>query len=71
MGRYELATTKVATLLDDPFAVAIIERRYPGITRQPMVAMVRGMSAAKAFNMASGYVSASEIEQIRAELESL
>ena len=44
MGRYDFATTKVGQLLDDPEAVAVIERRYPGLTRQPMVALMKGMT---------------------------
>lgn len=71
MSRYDLTTTKVGTLLKDPDAVAIIERRYPGITKQPMVAMVRGMAAHKAFRMAADYASAEEIAEIRTELEHL
>ena len=71
MGRYDLSTTKVGQLLADPAAVDIIERRYPGITHNPMVSMVRGMAATKAFSMASGYVSGEEIAEIRTELEHL
>ncbi len=71
MGRYDFATTKVGQLLDDPAAVDVIERRYPGITRQPMVALMKGVSAQKAFGMASGYVGDDELAAIRSELESL
>ena len=71
MGRYDLTTTKVGQLLDDPAAVAVIERRYPGLTRQPMVTMLKGMVAQKALRMASGYVSDDEVAEVRAELESL
>ncbi|MFP5416163.1 MAG: hypothetical protein ACLGHZ_04690 [Actinomycetes bacterium] len=71
MARYDLATTNVGQLLADPAAVDIIERHYPGITHNPMVGMVRGMAATKAFALASDYVSADEIASIRAELEHL
>lgn len=71
MSRYDLSTTKVGQLLADPAAVAIIESRYPGVTRQPMVAMVKGMTTNKAFALASDYVSDAEIAQLRAELENL
>lgn len=71
MSRYDFATTKVGHLLDDPDAVAVIERRYPGLTRQPMVALMKGMSAQKAFGMAAGYVGDDELAAVRAELESL
>ena len=56
MGRYDFAITKVGQLLDDPEAVAVIERRYPGLTRQPMVALMKGMPAEKAFGMAAATV---------------
>ena len=71
MARYDLTTTKVSQLLDDPAAVAVIERRYPGLTSQPMVTMLKGMVAQKALRMASGYVSDDEVAEVRAELESL
>ncbi|HHU40168.1 MAG TPA: hypothetical protein GXZ45_12920 [Propionibacterium sp.] len=71
MSRYDFATTTVGTLLDDPEAVAVIEKRYPGLTRQPMVALMKGMSAQKAFGMAAGYLSEEELAAVRSELESL
>lgn len=71
MSRYDFATTKVGQLLDDPDAVAVIERRYPGLTRQPMVGLMKGISAQKAFGMASSYVGEDELAAIRVELESL
>ncbi len=71
MGRYDFTTTKVGQLLDDPDAVAVIERRYPGLTRQPMVGLMKGMSAQKAFGMAAGYVGDDELAAIRSELEGI
>lgn len=71
MPRYDLATTKVGTLLDDPDAVAVVERHYPGVAGNPALKFVRGMMAAKAVNLASSYVSEQEIATIRAELEAL
>ncbi|MDO5534618.1 MAG: hypothetical protein Q4F65_08205 [Propionibacteriaceae bacterium] len=69
MGRFDLATTTVGQLLDDPDAVAVVERHYPGITGQPMVKMMRPVLARKALGMASGYVGDDELGAIRAELE--
>lgn len=71
MGRYDLTATKVGQLLDDPAAVAVIERRYPGLTSKPMVGMFKGMIAQKALRMAAGYVSDTEVAEVCAELESL
>ena len=52
-------------------AVAVIERRYPGLTSKPVVGMFKGMIAHKALRVASGYVSDDEVAEVRAELESL
>ena len=71
MGRYDLSATKVGQLLEDPAAVAVIERRYPGLTSKPVVGMFKGMIAHKALRVASGYVSDDEVAEVRAELESL
>lgn len=71
MPRYDLKTTTLATLLADPEAVAIVERSYPGASTNPMLGMLKRMTAAKAFDMAVGYVGADEVARIRAELEAL
>jgi hypothetical protein len=36
--------TTLGTLLDDPKAKAIVEKYVPGISTNPMVGMVKGMS---------------------------
>lgn len=71
MPRYDLATTTLATLLGDPEAVAIVERRYPGASTNPMLALLKRMTAAKALDMAAAQVGADEVARIRAELEAL
>ena len=71
MARYDLTATKVGQLLEDPAAVSVIERRYPGLTSKPMVTMLKGMVAQKAIKLASGYVSDAEVAEVVAELESL
>lgn len=71
MSRYDLRTTSLNTLLDDPDAVAIVERSYPGITRNPMVGLFRRTTAEKAFSMAAAQVGDAEVARIRAEIEAL
>ena len=36
--------TPLGTLLDHPLAKPIIEKNFPGISANPMVAMARGMT---------------------------
>ncbi len=36
--------TTVGTLLDDPQAVKVLDQYVPGISSNPMIAMVKGMS---------------------------
>lgn len=36
--------TKLGTLLDNPQAKAIIEKHLPGVSTNPLVAMVKGMT---------------------------
>ena len=71
MGRYDFATTKVGQLLDDPEAVAGIERRDPRLTRPPTVALMEGMPGEEGFGMGPGYIGQDELDAVRAELESL
>lgn len=71
MPRYDLSTTTLTTLLDDPDAVAIVERAYPGLTSSPMVAFARRMNAEKAFELAAERVGADEAARLRRELDAL
>lgn len=36
--------TKLGTLLDNPQAKAVIEKQFPGISTNPMISMVKGMT---------------------------
>jgi len=71
MGRYDLSTTTIGRLLEDPDAVAIVERHFPGVSRAPFLGLVRGVPATRAIAMASAYATPAEIGAIRAELEAL
>lgn len=41
--KYTLDTT-LGSLLDDPQAKAVIEKNFPGMSANPMIAMVKGMT---------------------------
>ncbi len=71
MARYDINTTTMGTLLDDPDVQAIMEKHAPGVTSNPMIGMVRGMSAAQAIGMAGGMIGSDKVEAIQAEITAL
>lgn len=71
MARYDANTTTMGTLLDDPDVQAIMEKHAQGVTSNPMIGMVRGMSAAQAMGMAGAMIGADKVEAIRAEIDAL
>jgi len=71
MAKYDLNTTTLGTLLDDPEVVAIFDKHVPGLTSNPMLAMAKGMPVNQAINMAGGMVPADGLAAIRAEVEAL
>ena len=71
MAKYDLSTTTLGTLLDDPQVVEIMERHAPGITNTPMLSMAKGMPAEQAVGMAGGIIGADAVEAIKGELHAL
>ncbi|MEI2774413.1 MAG: hypothetical protein V9G19_00255 [Tetrasphaera sp.] len=71
MPRYDPDTTTLATLLEDPEVVAIFEKHSPGITANPMLEMVKPMSATQAIAMAAAMLPAGHVEAIKAEVDTL
>ncbi|MGL5858863.1 MAG: hypothetical protein ACRC35_10755 [Angustibacter sp.] len=71
MAKYDLDTVTLGTLLEDPAAVAIMERHAPGVTSNPMIAMASSMPAAQAVQMAGGVISADKATAIREEIAAL
>ena len=39
MARYDINTTTLGTLLDDPEVAALLEEHAPGLTSNPMIGM--------------------------------
>jgi len=63
--------TKLGTLLDDPKARVIVEKYVPGISANPMVAMVKGMSLNNllALPQAAQFgITKAKVEQVLAEI---
>jgi hypothetical protein len=71
MAKYDLTTTTLGTMLEDPEVVAIMEKHAPGITSNPMLGMAKGMPAAQAVGMAGGMIGADAVEAIKADIEAL
>ncbi|MBW3085240.1 hypothetical protein KEM60_01437 [Austwickia sp. TVS 96-490-7B] len=71
MAKYDVNTTKLGELLDDPQVVAIFDKYAPGLTSNPMIGMAKGMTAAQAIGMAGGMIGQDKIAAITAEVEQL
>jgi len=71
MGKYNLDTTPLSTLLDDPEASAIFAKFAPGFADHPMLQMAKGMPMGTILTMAGGQLGADKVEQLKAELSAL
>ena len=71
MARYDITSTTLGTLLEDPEVVAIMEKHAPGITSNPMIGMAAGMPAAQAVAMAGGMIGSDAVSAITDEVTSL
>jgi hypothetical protein len=71
MAKYDLSSTTLGTLLQDPEVVAILERHAPGITSNPMISMAEAMPAGQALNMAGQLISSDAAAAIKADVEAL
>lgn len=72
MGRYDLSTTTIGALLDDPAVVEILQRHYPSVTTQEAALQgVRDMPAEQGFQLASAWVGPDLINEVRREIEAL
>lgn len=71
MARYDISTTTLGALLEDPEVVAIMEKHAPGITSNPMIGMAAGMPAAQAVAMAGGMIGSDAVTAITEEVSAL
>jgi hypothetical protein len=70
-GKYDLDTTTLGTLLDDPEARAIIVELVPELPDHPMIGFAKGMPAGAVLKMAGGQIPADVVEQLKARMASL
>lgn len=71
MAKYDLSTTTLGALLEDPEVVAIMEKHAPGITTNPMLGMAKGMPAAQAVGMAGNIIGSDQAAAIQEEIAAL
>lgn len=71
MSKYDLNSSTLGQLLEDPEVVAIMEKHAPGITSNPMLGMAKGMPAAQAVGMAGSMIGADAAAAITAEVSAL
>lgn len=71
MARFDLQTTTLGQLLDDPEARAIIVDVVPELPDHPMVGFARGMPAASVLQMAAGQVPAATLDELRRRISAL
>lgn len=70
--RYDPDTTLLGTMLADPEVVAILEKHAPGITKNPMIGMAKGMTANQALTMGAPMLGGQQVvEAIRTEMSEL
>ena len=67
MAKYDLTTTTLGAMMEDPDVVAIMEKHAPGITSNPMLGMAKGMPAAQAMGMAGGMIGQDAVEAIKTD----
>jgi hypothetical protein len=70
-GKFNLDVATIGEILDDPRAKSIVDDVVPGMSDNPMVSMVRGMSANAVLAMAGGQVDASKVAELRERLTAL
>jgi len=70
--RYDPDKIMLGTMLDDPEVVAILEKHAPGITKNPMIGMAKGMTANQALAMAGAMLGGQQVvDAIRTEISLL
>jgi beta-glucosidase len=70
-GRFDLETTTLATLLDDPEARALLDEVVPEIATHPMLGFVKGMPVSQLLQLAGAQVPADTLEALKARIGAL
>jgi hypothetical protein len=70
-GKYDLESTTLGQLLDDPEARAIIVELVPELPDHPMIGFAKGMPAAAVLKMAGGQLPADTLETLKTRIAAL
>lgn len=70
-GRFDLETTTLQELLDDPESRAILDEVVPELPNHPMLGMVKGMPVNQLLALAGGQIPADTVATLRARIEAL
>ncbi|QPE04266.1 hypothetical protein IT882_13965 [Microbacterium schleiferi] len=70
-GRFDLNTTTLGQLLDDPEARAVIDELVPELPNHPMVGMAKGMPVATVLSFAGGQIDPDVLAQLKARITAL
>ena len=70
-GRYDLETTTLGQLLDDPEARAIIVELVPELPAHPMLGFAKGMPAKAVLAMAGNQLPADTLEKLTTRIAAL
>ena len=70
-GRFDLETTTLGELLDDPDARAVIVELVPELPDHPMIGFAKGMPAAAVLKMAGGQIPADTVEKLQTRIAAL
>lgn len=70
-GKYDLETTTLGELLNDPEARAIIVELVPELPEHPMIGFATSMPAGAVLKMAAGQVPAETIQELTTRISAL
>ena len=70
-GTYDLATTTLAQLLEDPRSRAIIEDVVPQLPGHPMIGFVKGMPVNQLLQLAGSQVDHATVAVLRERIAAL
>lgn len=70
-GTYDLDTTTLAQLLDDPAARAVIDDVVPDLPNHPMIGFVKGMPVNQLLAMAGSQIDQSTVATLRERIAAL
>lgn len=69
--KFSIHTSTIRQLLDHPQALQLLEKHFPGMTRDPRLKMAYGMTLAQVAPFARHILTAEKLAQVEAELQLL